>query len=94
VEADAKQLYSRGRWAEPEQPQTPAVVQESGEMTSMFVPLLEQAVRRDGTIPLKLIQPGWGSSGYYSAEVLERDGPKVFPLGTQMFWNHATQSEC
>lgn len=98
VEADAKQLYSRGRWTTPEQqaalPALPGVmVQESGEMTTMFVPLLEQAVRRDGTIPLKLIQPGWGSSGYYPAEVLERDGPKVFPLGTQMFWNHATQVE-
>jgi hypothetical protein len=25
--------------------------------------------------------------------VLQRDGPKAFPAGTQMFWNHATPTE-
>jgi hypothetical protein len=58
-----------------------------------FVPLVERAVRRDGTIPVKLIQPGWGSSGFYPAEVLERDGPVVFPAGTKMYWNHPTLTE-
>lgn len=43
--------------------------------------------------PIKLIQPGRGSSGYYPKEVLERDGPKIFKSGTQMFWNHATATE-
>lgn len=57
---------------------------------SEFIPLSERAVRRDGTIMQKLIAPGWGSSGYYSREVLERDVPKVFPKGTQNFWNHDT----
>jgi hypothetical protein len=28
-----------------------------------FIPLVERAVRRDGTIAIKMIQPGWGSSG-------------------------------
>ncbi len=60
---------------------------------SEFIPLSERAVRRDGTISLKIIQPGWGSSGYYPKEVLERDIPKVFPAGTKMFWNHATATE-
>ena len=60
---------------------------------SMFVPLIERAVRNDGTIPVKIIQPGWGSSGYYPAEVLERDGPKIFKKGTKMFWNHQTATE-
>lgn len=58
-----------------------------------FIPLVEKAVRRDGTIAVKMIQPGWGSSGYYSREVLERDVPKVFPKGTHMYWNHPTLSE-
>jgi hypothetical protein len=57
------------------------------------MPLVEKAVRRDGTIPIKIIQPGWGSSGYYPADVLERDGPKIFPKGMHMYWNHPTPSE-
>lgn len=35
----------------------------------------------------------WGSSGYYSREVLERDGPNVWPQGTQVFLDHPTESE-
>ena len=57
------------------------------------IPLVERAVRQDGTVPIKMIAPGWGSSGYYSAELLKRDGPKAFPAGTQMFWDHATPTE-
>jgi len=34
-----------------------------------------------------------GSSGYYPAEVLLRDGPKVFTKGTPMFVNHQTAEE-
>ena len=43
--------------------------------------------------PAKLIAPGRGSSGYYSPDLLKRDGPGVFTKGTQMFWNHATDTE-
>lgn len=64
-------------------------VQISGE----FVSLKEGSVGQDGTAYLKLIAPGWGSSGYYPAEVLERDGPKVFANGTKNFWNHQTDAE-
>lgn len=32
--------------------------------------------------------PRWGSSGYYSREVVERDGAAAFPVGTQMFLDH------
>ena len=67
-------------------------LQEAGD-GSLFMPLVEKAVRRDGSIPIKIIQPGWGSSGYYPAEVLERDGPKIFTKGMHMYWNHPTQSE-
>jgi hypothetical protein len=57
------------------------------------VQLLEKAVRKDGTIPVKIIAPGWGTSGYYSESVLKRDGPKAFPKGTKMFWDHPTAKE-
>lgn len=107
VQATAPQLYTRAPYAEVPA-ELASVVQEAetgeaevvvelveaaGDENAMFIPLLEGAVRRDGTIPVKIIQPGWGSSGYYPAEVLERDGPKVFAKGTKMFWNHQTLSE-
>jgi hypothetical protein len=44
-------------------------------------------------IPIKIIAPGWGSSAYYSKEVLQRDGPAVFKKGTHMYFNHATATE-
>lgn len=34
-----------------------------------------------------------GSSGYYPAETLRRDGPVVFPKGTHIFYNHPTRDE-
>lgn len=53
----------------------------------------ESAVRSDGTIPVLLISPGWGTSGYWGAELLEADGPAAFPAGTHMYWDHPTVSE-
>lgn len=49
--------------------------------------------RPKGRYEVTLIDEGWGSSGYYSAEVLERDGPRIFPIGTHMYINHPSQSE-
>jgi len=59
------------------------------------VPLTESAIADAGAVQLKVIQPGWGSSGYYSAEMLERDGPNIFTSGTHMYIDHpsATESE-
>ncbi len=71
--------------------ETPA--SESAEIADEFVPLVERAVRADGLISVKVIQPGMGSSGYYPAEVLERDGAKVFTAGTKMYADHATAAE-
>jgi hypothetical protein len=42
---------------------------------------------------IKLIAPGKGSSAFYPAEVLKRDGPKVFTAGTPMCINHPTKAE-
>lgn len=57
------------------------------------VALKEAAVAADGSVEVCLITPGWGSSGYYPAEVLRRDGPQIFRAGTQMFLDHPTASE-
>lgn len=67
-------------------------VQESA-LEVAFVPLVEAAIAADGTMRLKLIDPGWGSSGYYSPDVLKRDGPTVFTEGTKMYLDHPTPSE-
>lgn len=61
--------------------------------SELIIDLVEKAIRKDGTIPVKLIQSGWGSSGYYPPEVLQRDGPKVFTKGLQMFWDHPTAQQ-
>jgi hypothetical protein len=47
-----------------------------------------------GRIKVGLITPGWGSSGYYSAKVLENAAAtRVFPAGTQMFLDHPGETE-
>lgn len=43
--------------------------------------------------PICLIKPGRGSSAIYPAEVLKRDGPKVFKAGTPMRIDHPTRAE-
>lgn len=35
----------------------------------------------------------WGSSGRYPAEVVRRDGPTAFPIGTHLFLDHPTAVE-
>lgn len=82
-------LYEREPWRDAP---GPTVVSEAA-IDGEFIPLVEKAVRRDGTIPIKIIAPGWGSSGFYPKEVLERDGPLVFTKGTKMYWNHPTPTE-
>jgi hypothetical protein len=48
----------------------------------------------DGSFLVQVISPGWGSSGYYAAEVLEAAGKaKVWPAGTHMYFNHPSASE-
>lgn len=84
IMADAPQLYTRDRWE---------MGEASTTLVGDLVPL-EEAVGSDGALPIiKIIQPGWGSSGYYSADVLRRDGPTVFTPGTKMYWDHPTETE-
>lgn len=53
--------------------------------------VLTEAAKAD--YPVKLIAPGKGSSAFYPAEVLKRDGPGVFKAGTHMYVNHPTAAE-
>ena len=53
----------------------------------------EIAPTTGGRYRIKIIDAGVGSSGYYSREVLQRDGPLAFPKGTKLFANHPTASE-
>lgn len=47
-----------------------------------------------GKLHITLITPGWGSSGYYSAEVLKQAAAdKVFPAGTQMHIDHMSPTD-
>lgn len=99
LQDNGPQLFTRSPWEDA--PEEDAQAMQASESAvelieadqGMFMPLMEKAVRRDGTIPIKIIQPGWGSSGYYPAEVLERDGAKVFTKGMHMYWNHPTYTE-
>lgn len=63
------------------------------EVSGEFVSLKEGAVEKDGRVLVKLIAPGWGSSGHYGKEMLKRDLPKAFRKGTKMYWNHQTAAE-
>lgn len=59
-------------------------------------PVTEAATARDGGIRYRarLIEGDTqGSSGYYSREVLERDGPRTWAQGTQVFMDHPGEHE-
>lgn len=47
-----------------------------------------------GRVRLQLIDAGWGSSGYYSPQVLENAATEqVFGKGTHVFFDHPSESE-
>ncbi len=49
-------------------------------------------LRPDGTVRVRIIGPGKGSSAYYEADQLKRD-MHVFPKGTQVFLDHPGRRE-
>lgn len=54
---------------------------------------LESATRDDsGQLLVEFITPGWGSSGYYSPEVVEAAAP-LFAVGTHLYLDHPTPTE-
>jgi hypothetical protein len=46
-----------------------------------------------GKYKVKIISAGWGSSGYYSPEVLAESAPKAFPAGTHVYFDHPSESD-
>lgn len=61
---------------------------------SQLAPLREAGSGTRGKWLAKLIEADvQGSSGFYPAEVLERDGAKAFPAGTPIYLDHPTESE-
>jgi len=76
-----------------------APVSEAAAETALqgdCVPLVEASATAQlseaATANLKLISPGWGSSGYYSPALLKTAAAK-FTKGVKMFWNHQTAAE-
>jgi hypothetical protein len=63
------------------------------ELTGDCIALTETGAADDDTFPVKIIQEGWGTSGYYGREMLARCAPAAFPPGTHMYWNHPTKHE-
>ena len=64
------------------------------ETDASCIPLDENDVDlSEASRMLKLITPGWGSSAFYSEDVLKRDGPKVFTKGTHNYIDHLTEAE-
>lgn len=59
-------------------------------------PLAEAVSERPspGRILIRVIEGDrWGTSGFYSRKMLERDGPKAFKAQTLMFINHPTATQ-
>lgn len=88
-----RSLYFLGVAMETEIEEAGGQAQGQPVQMSGYFPLIEKALRRDGTVGLRLIGPGWGSSGFYPVETLRRDGPLTFKAGTKMYWNHPTMSQ-
>jgi len=71
-----------------------SVTDSMKEFAAGIVPLIEAKTDNNGTIPVKIIDAGWGSSGYYSREVLQQAvNARVYAAGLQMYWNHPSKSD-
>lgn len=71
-----------------------SVTDSMKEFAAGIVPLIEAKADAAGTIPVKIIDAGWGSSGYYSREVLQQAvNARVYAAGLQMYWNHPSRSQ-
>lgn len=89
---------ARGKRERQRQRRALGIIQEgtvtATEVRGDLVDLGEAGLRSDGTVPIKVISPGWGSSGFYSAEVLQQaEADRVWPRGTQMYLDHPTATE-
>jgi len=64
------------------------------KLVESLAPTAEATVVKGKRWRARIIEANrWGSSAYYPADVLERDGARVFTAGLAMYANHATDSE-
>lgn len=78
---------------DPPPPGDPPKAVEAALDTFEGLPLAE-ATKGEGEFDIRIIKPGWGSSGHYSEATLQKAAAdKVFPAGLKMFWDHPTKSE-
>lgn len=62
--------------------------------TATITEAAAKSALESGRLPIQLISPGWGSSGYYSPKVLEQAAAdRVIPKGTHMYADHPTEAE-
>lgn len=67
---------------------------ESAKQKQELTETLTEISEANGVFEIALISPGWGSSGYYSSEVLQEAGKqKIFASGTHMFLDHPSSTE-
>jgi hypothetical protein len=58
------------------------------------LPAVDAEAAKSGRLLIEIISPGWGSSGHYSAKVLENAvAEKVWAKGTHVYLDHPTESE-
>ena len=60
-----------------------------------FVNLLnvEEADAQEGVLPIRILGPGWGTSGFYSPELLTTSAKEGAFDNAHMHWDHITQGE-
>lgn len=91
IEVEQKTIYEPVM--ESKREQLELELKESGTcFEGRVIPLIESNVDVSGVIPIKIIEPGWGSSGYYPATVLKRDAG-IYKEGLHMYWDHPTITE-
>jgi len=87
--------YLPKSWQDGDDAQEGARPQSTGLKLVEAASTLETIVLKEAKADyeIKLIAPGKGSTAFYPAEVLKRDGPKVFAAGTHVYLNHPTAAE-
>lgn len=79
------------------EPPMPSMSMESLDLSTtdaQVIPLVEKAVAPDDTVMLKIISEGWGSSGYYSADVIKKAiNDRVWHKGLHNLIDHPTAQE-
>jgi len=98
--AAVKQSYQKGtdgKWTAKDNQEEAADVTDKNItiFDEALIPsnLSEKSITPTGTARIRIIKPGWGSSGYYSEQMLERDARKVYTPGLHMYLDHPTSAE-